>query len=99
MTGAYYANRLALVEYLEKKKRQASCLVIRECRPEYYAPCGVGILRQASRQAFKNKPEKFETIKQALDSAQKRLRLPASLFKSNSWLLKEYGKQKKLNDF
>jgi len=99
VTGAYYANRLALCEYLEKIKRQASCLVMRECRPEYYAPCGVGILREASRDAFKNKPEIFSTIKEALDAAQKRLKLPISVFSKRSWLLKEYKKQRRLSDF
>ncbi len=99
VTGAYYANRLALCEYLEAKKRQASCLVMRECRKEYYAPLGVGILREVSREAFKNKPEKFSTIKEALDAAQKRLKLPISIFKNKSWLLREYGKQTRLNKF
>jgi len=96
VTGAYYVNRLALCEYLEKEKKQASCLVMRECRPEYYAPCGVGILREASRQAFRNKPEKFPTIQEALQTAQKRMRLPTSIFTEKSWLLKEYGKQTRL---
>ena len=99
VTGAYYVNRLALVEYLEKIKKQASCLVMRECRPEYYAPMGVGILREASRQAFRNQPEKFENISQALESAQKRMRLPTNVFKDNSPLLKNYGKQTRLNKF
>src|SRR3989344_2588691 len=99
VTGAYYVNRLALVEYLEKIKKQASCLVMRECRPEYYAPMGVGILREASRQAFRNQPEKFEKISQALESAQKRMRLPTNVFKDNSPLLKNYGKQTRLNKF
>jgi len=99
VTGAYYANLLALAEYFMKTKRQASCLVMRECRPEYYAPCGVGILREASRQAFKNKPESFPTLNQALETAQTRLRLPIKIFKDKSWLLKEFGRQTRLNRF
>jgi hypothetical protein len=96
VTGAYYSNRLALTEYLSRVKKQASCLVMRECRPEYYAPCGVGILREASRQAFNNMPEKFSSWQEALQTAQKRMRLPVSIFKEKSWLLKEHGKQTKL---
>jgi hypothetical protein len=99
VTGAYYANLLALAEYFMKAKRQASCLVMRECRPEYYAPCGVGILREASRQAFKNKPQKFATMQQALEAAQTRLKLPINVFKDKSWLLKEFGRQTRLNRF
>jgi len=63
VTGAYYANRLALVEYLERIQRQCSCLVIREIRPQYYSPLGVGILREISRQAFKNTGKNFNTLK------------------------------------
>ena len=97
VTGAYYSNRLAVCEYLEKIKKQASCLVLRECRPEYYAPLGTGILREASRGAFKKKPETFATIHEALKKAQERMRLPGSLFQEKSCLLKEYGKQSKLS--
>lgn len=99
VTGAYYVNRLALAEYFEREKRQASCLVMRECRPEYYAPCGVGILREASRQAFLNKPEAFNSVEEAMKICQTRMRLPVSIFREKSWLLKEFGKQRRLFDF
>ena len=99
VTGAYYANRLALCEYFERIKRQASCLVMRECRPEYYAPLGVGILREASRDAFSKQGEKFETIQQALEQAQTRMRLPVLLFRKKSVLLREYGRQRKITQF
>jgi len=101
VTGAYYANRLALVEHLSKIKRQASCLVIREIRPEYYAPCGVGILREASREAFnpKHKPKKFSTLKEALNNIQSRLRQPITNYTSRSWLLNQQRKQTKLTRF
>ena len=97
VTGAYYSNRLGLCEYLDKIKRQASCLVMRECRPEYYAPLGVGILREITRDAFSKAPEKFNTIEEALIHAQKRMRLPISMFKGRSWILRNYGKQTRLN--
>jgi hypothetical protein len=96
VTGAYYANRLALTEYLEKIKRQATAIFFREVRPEYYAPLGVGILREVTREAFKHPPEKFSDIKQALQSAQGRLILPISTWTTQSVLLKEFGKQKRL---
>ncbi|MBT4165420.1 hypothetical protein HOE04_00085 [archaeon] len=99
VTGAYYANRLALTEYLEKIKHQCSCLVLREARPEYDTPLGVGILREASRNAFTKKPETFDTIKKALDKIQERLRQPITNYTDDSIILKEYGKQKKLWDF
>jgi len=99
VTGAYYVNRLALTEYLESIKRQATCIVMREIRPQYYAPCGVGILRETSREAFKNLPEKFNTIKEALNSIQKRIRQPVSNYTDKSVILKMKKSQSKLSNF
>ncbi len=99
VTGAYYANRLALAEYLDKIKRQASCLVLREIRPEYTSPLGVGILRQISREAFSKKPETFATLQEALESIQSRLKIPVETFTKKSVLLKNKKSQKKLSEF
>jgi hypothetical protein len=99
VSGAYYANRLALTEYLLRIRRQASCLVMRECRDEYYIPCGVGILREASRDAFSRKPEKFSALEEALQTAQKRMKLPIRVFTKKSKLLSEFKKQKRLTAF
>lgn len=99
VTGAYYANRLALTEYLEKIKRQAQCLVLREIRPEYNAPCGVGILRETSREAFTKKHETAPTLKEIFEVIQSRLKQPVTNYSSKSWILKNYGIQKKLIEF
>ncbi len=99
VTGAYYANRLAVTEYLEKIGKQAVCLVFREVRAEYSAPLGVGILRQTSREAFSKPPEKFSTLNEAYASIRSRLRFPLDSFLGKSVLLQDYGKQKKLQDF
>ncbi|MFA5259317.1 MAG: hypothetical protein WC979_04390 [Candidatus Pacearchaeota archaeon] len=97
VTGAYYTMRLALCEYLERIKRQAYCIVFREERPEYYAPLGVGILRELAREAFLKTPEKFNTIEEALQKSQTRLKLSIGVFSDKSILLKEFGKQTRLN--
>ena len=99
VTGAYYANRLALTEHLDKIKRQCSCLVIREIRPEYTAPLGVGILRQTSREAFSKPARKFPTLKDALRDIQTRLKQPVTNYTTKSKILAEFGKQKKISDF
>ena len=99
VTGAYYANRLAVCEYLEKIKRQASCLVFREIRPEYYAPLGVGILRQTSREAFSFPPQKFPSLQTALSHIQQNLRIPISNYTNKSILLKNLKQQTKLQQF
>jgi len=99
VTGAYYANRLALTEYLDKTKRQCSCIVLREIRPEYTAPLGIGILRQTSREAFSKPPRKFPTLKGAFHDIQTRLKQSVYNYTTKSKILKEYGKQKKISEF
>jgi hypothetical protein len=100
VTGAYYANRLALCEYLEKIQRQASCLVIREINPNIYTQSmGVGILRQLSREAFSKAPETFSTLNEALTRIQSRLNIHISIFTSKSKIIQDYGKQKRLDSW
>lgn len=99
VTGAYYANRLALTEYLEKIKRQCQCIVFREVRPEYYSPLGVGILRQTSREAFSKPARRFNTLNEALNDIQSRLTININNFLQKSIILKNYGKQKRLTQF
>ncbi|OIO41504.1 hypothetical protein AUJ10_00770 [Candidatus Pacearchaeota archaeon CG1_02_31_27] len=100
VVGAYYTDRLAACEYLEKIKRQATVLLLHEERPEYFAPLGVGIIRESLRKMFfETKPEKPETIEEAFFIMEKRLHAPISKYKEMSWILKNYGKQKKLFDF
>jgi DNA repair protein NreA len=99
VTGAYYANRLALCEYLQKIKRQASCLVFREIRPEYYAPLGVGILRQTSREAFSSNPARFSSLQEALEHISSLLRIPISHYTNKSIILKNIKQQTRLSEF
>lgn len=99
VTGAYYANRLALCEYLEKVKRQATALFFREVRPEYYAPLGVGILRECCRAAFSQSPEKFDSVDEALVRMGERFKGLVEVYQRMSNVLKEYGRQKRLGEW
>ena len=99
VTGGYYAMRLPLTEYLTKINRQATVLIFREIRPEYYAPLGVGIVRETTRRAFSNQPKYFDTIEDAFKDIQARMTLPMEQVKQKSWILENYGKQKSLSDF
>lgn len=99
VTGAYYANRLAVCEYLKRIKRQASVLVLREVRPEYYAPLGVGILREVSRNAFKQQPEIAESLKDVYQKIQYKMRLPVKDYIQKSMLIKERKEQMSLSRF
>lgn len=99
ITGGYYAMRLPLTEYLTKIKRQATVFIFREIRPEYYAPLGVGIVRETTRRAFANRPRYFDTIEDAFKDIQSRMTLPMEQVKQKSWILENYGKQKTLGEF
>jgi len=99
VAGGYYAARLPVTEYLERIKRQASIIVMREVRPEYSAPLGVGILRQCVRSAFEKQPKKFSLSSEAFHDIQSRLRIKIDNFLNKSIILKNYGMQKKLSNF
>jgi len=50
--GGYYACRLAVLEHLFKKRRQAGALVLRFITEDYTSPLGVFVVREASRRAL-----------------------------------------------
>ena len=87
--GAYYAVRLAVLEFLSKINRQALAIVFREITPEYELPLGVWVVREAARNAMKNVVW-FENLQTAEEFANRKL---------NSKLYENRRKQKKLNEF
>jgi hypothetical protein len=99
VTGGYYAMRLAVCEYLARIGRQGTVLAVREIRPEYYAPLGVGIVRECARKAVANKEKTFDSIDEILREIQTRLITPSEVVKEKSWILANYKKQKSLKDF
>lgn len=99
VTGAYYANRLALCEHLTKIQRQASAIFFREIRPEYNSPMGVGILREVTRNAFTNPRQKFQALKEALTHIKAQLHTDISYYKKQSHILNNFGKQKRLSSW
>ncbi len=52
--GGYYATRLAVLEYLQKIRRQARVIVLREIDEKYILPLGVWVVRETVRNAFNN---------------------------------------------
>jgi len=74
LSGGYYAARLPVLEYLRKIKRKASVIVIREIKPEYYAPLGVWVVEEGVRKALTSKPEICESVNEAVEKAATRIR-------------------------
>lgn len=98
VTGGYYSARLGITEYLERIRKQASVLVLREIRPQYYVPCGVGILREITRSAMKEEPKRFGTLQESFNDVQTRLKASISNYLNKSQMLKDL-KQKTLQNF
>jgi len=97
--GGYYSCRFAVLESLQKMKRQAAALVIREVSEEYYLPVGVWLSRENARQALEKPPRKFTTLKSALTNIQTRLKIPIAEWILESTLLPKIQQQRKLSDY
>lgn len=93
--GGYYAARIAATEALHSMRRQARIFSIREIYEGYQIPMGVWVVRETARNAFKQMPKRFSTLKQALDHMSSRLRTPVETYKKKSKLFR----QMRLQDF
>ena len=98
LAGAYYAARLPVLEYLKHIRRQAGALVFMEVYPEWI-PLGVWRFREICREALRRKPIKFNTLEEALDEMEKRLKLPLSRWLERSQILRWFKSQTRLTKF
>ncbi len=97
--GCYYAARLAVNELLNKEKRQAGIVILRESHPGYIMPIGVWNVRESVREALRQKYQKFENLNDALELTSKYLDIPINRWIKNSALLKNKLFQKRIEDF
>ncbi|HOK57875.1 MAG TPA: Nre family DNA repair protein [Methanothrix sp.] len=84
LAGGYYAARLPVLEHLLRIKRQAGVLALREITEEYWAPLGVWVVRDAARAALSSRPMRFESLDEAIRSAESRMRTKSSEWKRYS---------------
>jgi hypothetical protein len=87
-----------VAEYLQRKKRQAGVLILREIRPEYAVPVGVWQVREAIRAALSKKPETAETIEQGIDAACKKMSISKKEWLQKGTILKML-KQRSITDY
>ncbi len=99
LAGGYYAARLPVLEYFQKTRRQAAIFAIREITPEYWAPLGVWVVREAARDAMSGKPRPFDTLEQALMDMEKRIHTHRGEWQNHSELLPYLQKQTSLTQF
>ena len=98
IAGAYFAAKLGVTEYLERKKIQAGVLVLREIRPEYAIPVGVWQIREAIRNAMKWEPYIAENLDDGINFATRRMSVSKSEWLPRGMLLNML-KQKSISDY
>ena len=86
--GCYYSCKFGVLEALERMRRQAGAIVLREAY-EGYVPLGVFNVRENVRNALKQKPRLFESYRSALGYVSSKLRLPLSRFLEQGVLIRE----------
>ena len=97
--GCYYAARLAVNELLNKERRQAGAIILREAHPGYIMPVGVWNVRESVRAALKNDYQKFDTLNNALIYVSEIMDIPLQRWIKNSAVLKNQLFQKRIEDF
>jgi hypothetical protein len=101
--GGYYAARHAILEKLKSMKRQASVLTLRFITDEYWAPLGVWVVREATRNSMSSKPIEFGSkelmLKYAKNFVKKKFNLNLDILLKESKLLDNLNKQKRLADY
>jgi len=98
IAGAYFAAKLAIVEYLSKNKIQSGAIILREIRPEYSIPVGVWQIREGIRAAMKKKPFIADNFDHAITLASKTMSISKSEWLSHGDIGK-LMRQKTISDF
>jgi len=97
--GCYYAARLAVAEELERERRQAATVILRETHPGYIMPIGVWNVREHVREALRRKPSAFNSLNEAFDHLSKRLDIPMKRYIRKSEILRYALHQRTVDDF
>ncbi len=87
LAGGYYAARLAVLEYLASRGRQAGVLAVREISESYWAPLGVWVVREVARSAMRSSPVRFSSQAEALAEMDRRIKTPAREWRKEAKLL------------
>jgi hypothetical protein len=98
IAGAYFAAKLAVLEYLKKKKIQAGVVILREIRPEYAIPVGVWQVREGVREAMNQIPIIANDFDHALALASNKMSISKSEWLSHGNII-ELMRQKTISDF
>ena len=97
--GCYYSTRLAVAEALERERKQAAAVVLRETYPGFIMPLGVWNVRESIRELFKRPCERHGTFRGAMDSALSKLRISKTKWMRESVLISRELTQTKISAY
>jgi DNA repair protein NreA len=97
--GAYFASRLAVTDYLSKRKETAGAIVFREIGPNYLVPLGVWQVRENVKAALNNEFIEVPTLDLALSYLKDKLKVDIEEYVKKSKLIELFKNQKKLSDW
>lgn len=96
VTGAYYAARLMVLNYLDNIEKCAKVIVLRDIKPTYFSR-GVWVIREAIKEALKEKSIDFNSLDEIITFIKEKIELKDILQKSE--ILKQIKFQKSIFDF
>jgi hypothetical protein len=95
--GGYYAARLAVLEHLAVRNKQAAVLALREISDSYWAPLGVWVVRDVARAAMSSNPLRLTTLDEAIEEISWRLKTPVTIWRKHAHLISS-SIQRRLED-
>lgn len=97
--GCYYSTRLAVAEALDRERRQAAVIVLRETYPGFIMPLGVWNVRESIRQLMKQPRESHGTFREALESGLAKMRIGKARWSRESVLISRELTQTKITRY
>jgi hypothetical protein len=97
--GCYYSTRLAVAEALDRERRQAAAIMLRETYPGFIMPLGVWNVRESTRALFRQPYVKHETFLSAMNAALAMLTIPKEKWIGDSVLISRELTQMKITSF
>lgn len=85
--GGYYSSRFSVVEFLNKIRKQARVVVIREIKEGYIVPVGCWQIKEGIEHAFLKNPIKFQTIDEVSEYLASKLEVSFPKYRSMSKIL------------
>ncbi len=100
ITGAYYAARKSVCEYLYKIRRQARVLIFREVSGGYVVPLGVWVIRETVNNAmFTTDPIKLDNFNDSVKKMAEEFMVDYKHWKRSSHLINFMKTQKTIDSF